>query len=133
MPITVSDNLVVTKFSVSVEGAEPFDVEVGGPDLRVKIPESSKYVTTVHFKVTGASVKAFQYKQVAKKAGIPIKSRDILVGDYEPSDTEYSFPFPEDTTPGGFLMRGSYPITSTYIIDGEDKTVIEWTTEVVAK
>lgn len=133
MPIKVNDNLTVSKFTVKVEGKEPFTVEIGGPDLKVQIPESSKYVTTIHFTVTGAPVKAFKYKQVAKTGGIPIKSREVEIGDYEPREEEYTYDFPEDTTPGGFLLRGNYPVTLTYYVDGEELVVNDWTTEVMAK
>lgn len=133
MPIKINDNLTVTKFTVKVEGEEPFTVDAGAPDLKVKITESSKYVTTIHFTVTGAPVKGFHYKQVVKKAILSLKLREIDIGDFEPSDTEYTFDFPEDTTPGGFLLRGNFPIVLTYSVGGKELVTIDWTTEVVAK
>jgi hypothetical protein len=133
MPLPTCPDFEVIKFEVTVEGGESFDVPVKDADsIHIKVPENSKYVTTIHFKVK-KDLKGFTYKQQVKKAGIVVKTREIELGDYEANDEVYSKEFPEDTTPGGFLFRGQFPAVSTYCANGEELLVVEWITEVTKK
>ncbi|CCE86511.1 Piso0_005006 [Millerozyma farinosa CBS 7064] len=129
----IREILEIVKFGIEINGGEEIFVDVLGADkIEFKIPESSKYVTTLYFRVKDKPIKGFKYKQVVKKHGLTVKSREIDIGDYEPSDELYSKRFPEDETPGGFLVRGVYPATSTYYVNGEEVSV-DWTLEIVKK
>ncbi|CCE85410.1 Piso0_005006 [Millerozyma farinosa CBS 7064] len=128
----IRDILEIVKFGIEINGGEETFVDVLGADkIELKIPESSKYVSILYFRVN-KPIKGFKYKQVVKKHGLTVKSREIDIGDYEPSDELYSKAFPEDDTPGGFLVRGVYPATSTYYVNGEEVSD-EWTLEIVKK
>lgn len=134
MPLPTHPDLEVIKFEVRVEGKEPVFVQVAGADsIDFKIPENSKYVTVIHFKVKNRSLKNLRYKQVVKKGGFALKTKEIELGDYEPSDEIYAKETPEDTTPGGFMFRGSYPAESTYYVGDEELYTAEWSLEITKK
>merc|ERR1712080_727972 len=97
----------IAKFVTKVEGIdEVIETPVSGADkVSVKIPESSNYVMTIHFKAK-TDLKDFRYKQVVKRKGITVKNREVEIGDYAASDEVYLKEFPQDSTPGGFLIRG---------------------------
>ncbi|ABN67679.1 predicted protein [Scheffersomyces stipitis CBS 6054] len=127
-------DLEVIKFVTNVVGRDPIETPVSGAEtIDVKIPESSKFVMTIHFKVKNRALKNFKYKQVVKKAGITIRNQEFLIGDYEPSDEVYTKDFPEDTTPGGFLMRGVYPSHSLYFDEVEQLLDVKWDLEITKK
>ncbi|KAK6201469.1 immunoglobulin E-set [Scheffersomyces amazonensis] len=136
MPKGSHPDLEVVKFTVEVgDSEETIDVQVEGvEDVIFNIPESSKFVTTIYFRVKNRELKDVKYKQVIKKAGVPIKTRDLELGPvFQPSDEIYSTAFPEDTTPGGFFFRGTYPATSTYYADGEELFTSDWTLTITSK
>lgn len=131
----VHPDLEVLYFTVNVEGRDPVKVDVlGKEDILFQIPESSTYSMTVHFKVKNRALNKLGYKQVVKRHGITIRARDLEIGDFEPSeDTVYEKSFPEDTTPGGFLVRGVYNATSTYYAGEEELMVVPWSLEITKK
>lgn len=135
MVASTHPDLDILKFVVNIEGREPDVVEVKGNDKIVfKIPENSKYSMTVYFTVANNSLKGLKYKQVIKKGGIPFKTRELEFGaDYDPSEEIYSKTFPEDQTPGGYFIRGTYYATSTYYANGEELMAVDWTLEIVKK
>lgn len=136
MPLATHPDLQIIKFVVHVEGEEPVEVPVDGADsIEFKIPESSNYYTTVYFKVKNRTLKDLKYKQIVKRHGITFKQHEYEIGpSYEPSEeTVYSKDFAKDTTPGGFLVRATYPCTSTYYADGEELYTAEWTLEITKK
>ncbi|ODV77478.1 E set domain-containing protein [Suhomyces tanzawaensis NRRL Y-17324] len=127
-------DLEVHKFVIEVEGGATSEVPVLGADkIEFKIPESSKYTVTIFFKVKNNKLTDLKYKQVVKKAGIPIKTRENELGTYEPSDELLSVTFPQDESPGGYFIRGTYPAQSTYYANGEELTVVDWTLEITKK
>lgn len=133
MAVKLHPDVEIIQYSVVIEGRDPITVPVSGADkIEIKIPENSKYVITAHFK-TKRVLKDFKYQQVVKKHGVTVKNRSLDVGTYEPSDKVYSKEFPEDTTPGGFLIRGVYPATSTYFDGDEELMTVEWSLEITKK
>lgn len=129
-------DLEIIKFVIQVEGKEPATVQVAGADKIVfKIPESSKYNSTVYFKVKNRPLKNLKYKQIVKKAGVTIKTREEEIGqEFEPSEEEiYSKTFPDDETPGGFFVRGSYYCTSQYYAGDEELILADWVLEIGKK
>lgn len=123
----------ILQFSISIEGGEPEIVPVlGAEKIEFKIPENSKYVISIHFKAK-KTLKNFRYVQVVKRHGITVKNRELEVGDYEASDEIYVKQFPEDNTPGGFIVRGVYPATSTYYANDEELMTTEWSLEITKK
>lgn len=129
-----SEEVEIVKFVTKVEGIdEPIETPVAGADkVEVKIPESSNYVMTIHFRAKN-DLKNFRYKQVVKRKGITVKSREVEIGDYTASDEVYSKEFPQDSTPGGFFIRGVYNATSNYQANDKDVLVVEWSLEIVSK
>lgn len=129
-----SEDVEIVKFVTKVEGVdEPIETPVSGADkVEVKIPESSNYVMTIHFKAK-KDLKGFRYKQVVKRKGITVKSREVEIGDYDASDEVYSKEFAPDSTPGGFLVRGVYDAKSNYQANGGDILVVNWSLEIVSK
>jgi len=126
-------DIEIVQFSISIEGQEPTFVPVlGAEKIEFKSPENSKYVISIHFKAK-KTLKDFKYKQVVKRHGITVKSRELEVGDYEASEELYVKEFPEDTTPGGFIVRGVYPATSTYFANDEELMTTEWSLEITKK
>ncbi|EDK36389.2 hypothetical protein PGUG_00487 [Meyerozyma guilliermondii ATCC 6260] len=129
-----SPDVEIVKFVTKVEGIdEVIETPVSGADkVSVKIPESSNYVMTIHFKAK-TDLKDFRYKQVVKRKGITVKNREVEIGDYAASDEVYSKEFPQDSTPGGFLIRGVYNAKSNYQANGKDILIVEWELEIVSK
>lgn len=129
------DLFEVIKFEVKVEGQdELIEVPVKGADeIFMKIPEGSKYTTSVYFKAL-KPLKKFKYIQIGKKAGITVKKTEKYLGDsFEPREEPYKVEFPLDETPSGFFFRGVCPMTSTYYVDDKEVLKIEWAVEVTKK
>ncbi|ODQ78056.1 hypothetical protein BABINDRAFT_163086 [Babjeviella inositovora NRRL Y-12698] len=126
---------------VNVEGKEPIFHDrtiVPLPALHFQIPEKSKYFLTLKFKVKNRTLKDLKYKQVVKAAGITVKSRECAIGPEfapieESDDTVYTAEFPEDVTPGGFMIRGKYNASSTYYAGDEALLEGPWTLEITKK
>lgn len=135
MTLATHPDLEIIQFTVNIEGREPTVVQVAGADsIDFKIPESSKYSMTVHFKVKNRTLNDLKYKQVVKRHGITFKQRELAIGDsFEPSEEIYTKTFEEDSTPGGFLIRGTYPATSTYFAGSEELFTAEWSLEITKK
>ncbi|AOW27003.1 hypothetical protein MG5_01354 [Candida albicans P57072] len=135
MPVETHSDFQVIKLVVNVKGKEPFDVPVKGADsITVTIPGGVKYHMTMHFQVKNKKYEDLRYIQVAKKAGITIRTRELEIGTYEPSEeTVYTKDFPEDETPGSWLARGIYSCNSTYYAGDEELFSNDWNLEIVAK
>ena len=116
-----SPDVEIVKFVTKVEGIdEVIETPVSGADkVSVKIPESSNYVMTIHFKAK-TDLKDFRYKQVVKRKGITVKNREVKE-------------FPQDSTPGGFLIRCVDNAKSNYQANGKDILIVEWELEIVSK
>uniref|UniRef100_A0A0L0NQQ6 Uncharacterized protein n=1 Tax=Candidozyma auris TaxID=498019 RepID=A0A0L0NQQ6_CANAR len=127
------NDLDIIKFIVDFEDGSQKEVPVASVDeVVVLIPEGTTYQMTIVFKVENRTLKNLKYKQVVKKGGIPLKNKELYIGDeYAPG--EHSKQFEKDTTPSGFLYRGTFPSTSTYYAGDEELFTSPWTLEVTKK
>ncbi|RLV94823.1 hypothetical protein JA1_001495 [Spathaspora sp. JA1] len=122
----------IIKFVLKVEGEEPVDIPVKDvEEIHIQIPGGKKYFMEMHFLVKNRRLDDFKYKQVVKKAGITVRTREVEVGSYDPSEEIYVKEFPEDESPGGFFMRGHYGANSTYFAGEEQLLSNDWTLEIV--
>lgn len=129
------DDLEIIKFIITFDDGSLRDVPVAGvDDILVTIPEGTNYQMTIVFKVSNRTLKNIKYKQVIRKGGIPLKSKEFLMGEEcAPSEEEYVKQFEKETTPSGFLYRGTFPATSTYYAGDEELFISDWTLEVTKK
>ncbi|KAG5418245.1 hypothetical protein I9W82_003773 [Candida metapsilosis] len=118
---------------LQVKGQEPvvFELEGRTEGIHVKIPGGAKYFTKLRFKIKNRKMENLNYKQVVKKGGIPIKTKEVDLGTREPSETEiYEVDSPEDETPSGWLTRGTYYATTTYYEGDKELFSTQWTLEI---
>lgn len=129
------DDLDIVKFIVNFEDGSEKEVPVASVDeVLVLIPEGTTYQMTIVFTVSNRTLKSLKYKQVVRKGGIPLKSKELYLGDeFEPREEPYTKQFEKDTTPSGFLYRGTFPSTSTYFAGEEELFTSDWTLEVTKK
>ncbi|QWU86152.1 hypothetical protein CA3LBN_000370 [Candidozyma haemuli] len=129
------DDLDIIKFIVNFEDGSSREVPVADVDeVIVSIPEGTTYQMSIVFKVSNRTLKGLKYKQVVKKGGIPLKTRELYIGDeFAPSEEYHTKQFEKDTTPSGFLYRGKFPSTSTYFAGDEELFTSDWTLEVTKK
>ncbi|CAI5757260.1 unnamed protein product [Candida verbasci] len=133
MPLETHPDLEIISIIVEVEGKEPNIILVKGQDsVDVVIPGGVKYTMTLQFKVLNNKFENFTYKQNVKKLGVTVRSREVDMGTFEPSDEVYSYKFPPDETPGGWMMRGKYQAVSTYFANGKQLIANDWTLEITA-
>ncbi|CAK9436751.1 uncharacterized protein LODBEIA_P12730 [Lodderomyces beijingensis] len=134
MAIPTHPDLIPIEFVLHVVGKDPVTIPVRGVDsINIKIPGGAKYFMTIKFQVKNRTLKDIKYKQNVKKGGITIRARELEIGTFEPSETEiYTKDFPEDETPGGWLLRGNYYATSTYYAGDELLMAVDWTLEITA-
>lgn len=129
------DDLDIIKFIVDFEDGTQKEVPVASvDDVLFSIPEGTTYQMTIVFEVKNRTLKNLKYKQVIRKGGIPLKSKEFFMGEeFAPLDEPYKTTFEKDTTPAGFLYRGSFPSTSTYFAGDEELFTSEWTLEISKK
>lgn len=129
------DDLDIIKFIINFDDGSLREVPVAAVDkVVVSIPEGTNYQMTIVFKVSNRTLKNIKYKQVIRKGGIPLKSKEFFMGDeFAPSEEEYTKQFEKETTPAGFLYRGTFPSTSTYFAGDEELFTSDWTLEVTKK
>lgn len=122
-------DIEVLKYTLNVAGRDPVDVQVAGnDDIRFEIPEGTEYNMTIHFLVKNNTLKDLEYKQEIKKVGFVVKTREVKIGpEFTPSDEPYVVDFEKDTTPKGFMYRGTFDCTSTYRANGEVLFSQDWT------
>ena len=138
---------------------KPIEVPVKDAEkIHIVIPNGVQYQFTLYFQVKNKPYNNVRYKQVVKKHGITMRTRELEIGNYEPSPkiekegikkeeeqeeeqeeeeqvVTYSKEFPIDETPSSRFSRGFYYCTSWYYV-GDDKNPIittDWTLEIVAK
>lgn len=126
--------VVVLKMEVFIAGREPFTVNVDDPvslknfqENPISVPGGVKYHLRVTFRIQHEIVTGLKYVQVAKRGGITLNRISELLGSYPPNTTEkptYSHDLAENQAPSGFLLRGTYTCTSSFI-DDDNKTHYE--------
>lgn len=134
MAVETHPDFQIIKFVLNVEGEEPREVPVKGADtIHIQLPGGIKYYMTLHFQVKNRRYENVKYIQVVKKAGITIRTTEVEIGSYDPSEEICTKDFPESDTPGAWLARGNYSNTSTYYEGDQVLFVTPWTLELVAK
>lgn len=128
-------DIEVRSILINIEGRDPVEVIVwGNPNVHFEIPEATEYVMTLNFIVTNNTLKELKYKQEVRKAGFVVKTREVYVGDeFAPREEPYSVDFAKDTTPSGFMFRGNFNCTSTYLQGGDVLFAQDWTLTVTRK
>lgn len=125
--------------------------------IHIVIPNGVQYQFTLYFQVKNKSYNNVHYKQVVKKHGITMRTRELEIGSYDPSPkiekreevneqeqeeeqeeeqvVTYIKEFPIDETPSTRFSRGFYYCTSWYYVGDEKDPIIttDWTLEIVAK
>lgn len=127
MEVTVDGFDEVIKYNV--------DMDPMPEKIHVILPEHSTYHLVIHYKVKERPIKQLHYYHAVKKAGIPIKTRSIELGDVDPNtgDTYHIAKFEPDTLPGGMFIRGTYPANSIFLEAGKPIFSFDWSIEIAKK
>ncbi|KAL8136686.1 hypothetical protein V2J09_002687 [Rumex salicifolius] len=109
----------------------------GRPDLLLPVPaggkpkgpwftlkEGSRYRLKFTFQVCGNIVSGLKYTNSVWKAGVKVYSTKEMLGTFSPQDEPYVYEMPEETTPSGIFVRGSYSSRSKFV-DDDNKCYLE--------
>jgi len=89
------------------------------------IKEGADYRMKVKFRVQHEIVTGLKYKQVVKRAGIPVDKTEEMIGSYGPQVEPYTKAFLPEQAPSGMMARGHYTAKSRF--EDDDKNVyLEW-------
>lgn len=136
-----NENMQLIAMIIEIEGYEEVleythDMEDLPQELFFIIPEKSKYYLTIKYKVS-RPFKNLTYHQVVKKGGFVFKQRKEPMAEYVTANDEstpyHSITFPVDEIPGGSLIRGTYPASSTFYSDGKEILKAKWTIKIAKK
>lgn len=134
-----TDNFELFSLEINVEGFDQGlkfsqDMENMPQELFFSIPEYSTYTVTIQYRVKNTPIKKLNYYEVVKKGGIPLKTRKQFVADEaQPTEEYQTVTFPPDKIPGGMLLRGTYPATSTFYQDGKEIITCPFSLAIVKK
>lgn len=134
-----TDNFELYSLEIKVEGFDEGlkfwqDMEVMPQSLYFSIPEHATYTVTIQYKVKHTPIKKLNYYEVVKKGPIPLKTRKQYISDEaQPTEDFQTITFPPDKVPGGMLVRGTYPATSTFYADGNEIITCPFSLEIVKK
>ncbi|ESQ29152.1 hypothetical protein EUTSA_v10023681mg [Eutrema salsugineum] len=93
-----------------------------GPWFTIK--EGSKYTLVFNFRVTNNIVSGLRYNNTVWKTGVKVDSTKAMLGTFSPQAEPYQHVMPEETTPSGFIARGSYS-ARTKFVDDDNKCYLE--------
>ncbi|GAB4849714.1 Rab GDP dissociation inhibitor alpha [Ancistrocladus abbreviatus] len=109
----------------------------GRPDVELAIPEEghpkgswftlkegSAYRLRFSFTVGNNIVSGLKYTNTVWKTGLKVDSTKEMLGTYSPQQEPYRHEMPEETTPSGFLARGSYA-ARTKFLDDDNKCYLQ--------
>ncbi|KAJ4704031.1 Rho GDP-dissociation inhibitor 1 [Melia azedarach] len=109
----------------------------GRPDILLSVPENGKpkgswftlkegssYSLQFTFQVSNNIVSGLKYTNVVWRTGVKVDSTKVMLGTFSPQAEPYTYEIPEDTTPSGFLARGSYSARSKFV-DDDNKCYLE--------
>lgn len=135
MPFAHHPDLLVCEMQLDVAGEEPVIVDLQTADsMAMKVPERTVYSFLIRFKVRNNTLRNLRYNMVLRRAGIPLDSRALSIGEeFVPQDDVYVKRFEDDETPGGFIFRGTYSVTSTFYADDVELMKYDWTLEITKK
>eukprot|EP00252_Welwitschia_mirabilis_P026422 TRINITY_DN8682_c0_g1_i1.p1 TRINITY_DN8682_c0_g1~~TRINITY_DN8682_c0_g1_i1.p1 ORF type:complete len:254 (+),score=38.88 TRINITY_DN8682_c0_g1_i1:178-939(+) len=93
----------------------PFSPNPKGYSFALK--EGSRYNLKVTFSVHNNIVSGLRYRNTVWKSGVRVDRSRAMLGTFSPQRDPYTFMMEEETTPSGFLARGSYSAKTKFIDD----------------
>ncbi|KAK9663930.1 hypothetical protein RND81_14G007000 [Saponaria officinalis] len=100
----------------------PEDGKPNGPWFTLK--EGSRYKLRFTFLVNHNIVVGLKYNNTVWKTGMKVDSTKEMLGTFSPQAEPYTHEMPEETTPSGYLARGSYS-ARTKFLDDDKKCYLE--------
>ncbi|KAK6932825.1 Rho protein GDP-dissociation inhibitor [Dillenia turbinata] len=88
------------------------------------LKEGSRYSLKFTFQVTNNIVSGLKCVNTVWKTGVKVDSSKNMLGTFSPQPEPYTHELPEDTTPSGILVRGSYS-AKTKFLDDDRKCYLE--------
>ncbi|XP_010557776.1 PREDICTED: rho GDP-dissociation inhibitor 1-like [Tarenaya hassleriana] len=112
-------------------------ISPGRPDIVLSIPEAgnikglwftlkegSKYNLKFTFQVSKNIVSGLRYTNTVWKTGVRVDRTKEMLGTFSPQLEPYTHMMPEETTPSGMFVRGSYS-ARTKFLDDDNKCYLE--------
>ncbi|XP_060076500.1 probable rho GDP-dissociation inhibitor [Ylistrum balloti] len=134
------NKVLINKLELHVEGKPEENISMDLKDLEslknttFEVVEDSKYKIVVLFHVQREIVTGLKYKQVAKRKGLTVETKNIMIGSYGPAENEQCYTSSVEEAPKGMLARGVYNMKSTFIDDDKHEYLkFEWKLEIVKK
>ncbi|XP_074584866.1 rho GDP-dissociation inhibitor 1-like [Curcuma longa] len=100
------------------------------PDLVLPIPfvpdskgfafalkEGSRYRLKFSFIVANNIVSGLRYTNIVWKKGMKVENNKVMLGTFSPQKEPYIYELEEETTPAGYLARGSYSAKTKFVDD----------------
>ncbi|KAL7130399.1 hypothetical protein ABFS83_13G131300 [Erythranthe nasuta] len=117
-------------FSLAIKSPGRADIvlpipEAGNPKGSwFTLKEGSRYSLQFTFQVSNNIVSGLKYKNNVWKTGMKVDNTKEMIGTFSPQPEPYTHEMPEETTPSGFLARGSYS-AKTQFLDDDNKSYLE--------
>jgi len=133
-------NVVVTKMIMSLKGRDDVELDLSGLAYKgqdidlgktVVIKEGSTYSITIQFLVKRDLISGLKYLHAVKRKGIPLETRQEMIGTFSASTTAHIKKFAPEDAPSGFIARGKYDIKSKFVDDDNvTHLVFKWAIEI---
>ncbi|XP_057526985.1 rho GDP-dissociation inhibitor 1-like isoform X1 [Amaranthus tricolor] len=88
------------------------------------LKEGSRYKLKFTFQVNNNVVLGLKYTNTVWKTGLKVDSTKEMLGTFSPQAEPYDHEMPEETTPSGYFVRGSYS-ARTKFLDDDNKCYLE--------
>lgn len=88
------------------------------------LKDGSHYHLKFTFVVSNNIVSGLKYTNTVWKTGVRVENTKVMLGTYSPQQEPYTYELEEETTPSGFLARGSYS-ARTKFVDDDGKCYLE--------
>uniref|UniRef100_A0A803LRH1 Rho GDP-dissociation inhibitor 1 n=1 Tax=Chenopodium quinoa TaxID=63459 RepID=A0A803LRH1_CHEQI len=88
------------------------------------LKEGSRYKLRFTFQVNNNIVLGLKYTNTVWKTGIKVDKTKEMLGTFSPQLESYTHEMPEETTPSGYFVRGSYT-ARTKFLDDDNKCYLE--------
>ncbi|KAM7492392.1 hypothetical protein LguiA_035313 [Lonicera macranthoides] len=125
---TLEPEVKILSLSILSPGRPDFVLPIpqdGKPEgLWFTLKEGSRYSLRFSFQVSNNIVVGFKYTNTVWKTGVKVDSTKEMLGTFSPQLEPYTYEMPEETTPSGFLARGSYSARSKFV-DDDKKCYLE--------
>ncbi|XP_074588156.1 rho GDP-dissociation inhibitor 1-like [Curcuma longa] len=81
------------------------------------LKDGCRYRLKFSFTVTNNIVSGLRYTNTVWKAGVRVENNKVMLGTFSPQKEPYTYELEEETTPSGFLARGSYSAKTKFVDD----------------